>query len=532
MKCPYCGAQIGTDAPYCGECGKRWPPTPGVPDGRRWPVTMAVLASVAIACICGSVILAVLLRGNPPAVIDTSSTPTRTPSPPPSLTSAPQPTPEAHWLRYESQRLGVSVQYPQDWLIAEDADLGQMMFAPQQQNLQPVDFLRGTSLAVVVDASGELAVETSYEAVQHMATLMSDAYPDAELGEIQPYRIGGQDGALITLEGEFAPQGTPLKGWVAAVLAYDHIYSFAAAAPASEWTVQQSTLQSMLASVQLSQPQPSVAQPSPTSLATATPTTPVPTPLSQLPEPGPDPYEPDDSIANAAPIATDGSLQLRNLHTMGNHDYLSFEAVEGMAYTIETLNLGPEIDTIIYLYDDQDQEIARNDDGTEEPLASRIVWVAPSSGIYYVKIRDLAEDSAGLDASYTISIVESPFAEGADVYEPDDVFDQATLIDVDGTRQTHTFHTTTDVDYVAFAVEEGVEYEIATGSLQSNCDTVIHLYAGDGVELDYNDDASEESFASRIVWKAPSTGVHYVMARDFAGRAGPAVSYEIWISTR
>ena len=68
--------------------------------------------------------------------------------------------------------------------------------------------------------------------------------------------------------------------------------------------------------------------------------------------------------------------------------------------------------------------------------------------------------------------------------------------------------------------------------MQSNCDTVIHLYAGDGVELDYNDDASEESFASRIVWKAPSTGVHYVMARDFAGRAGPAVSYEIWISTR
>jgi hypothetical protein len=493
---------------------------------------MVVLAAVAAACICGSVILAALLRGNPPAVIDASPTPTRTPRPSPSPTSAPQPTPEARWLRYRSQRLGISMQYPQDWLVAEDSDLGRVVFAPQQENLQPGDFLRGMSLAVVVDASAELPVESSYEAVQHMATLMSDAYPDAELGEIQAYRIGGQDGALMTLEGEFAQQGTPLKGWIAAVLAYDHIYSLAAAAPASEWPVRQSTMESILASVQLSQPQQPAAQPSPTSVATATPTAPAPTPLSQFPEPGPDPYEPDDSIADAAPIVTDGSPQLRNLHTEGNHDYLSFEAVEGMAYTIETLNLGPEIDTIIYLYDDQDQEIARNDDGSEEPLASRIVWVAPSSGVYYVRLRDLADDSAGLDASYTISIVESPFAEGADVYEPDDVFDQATLVDVDGMRQTHTFHTTTDMDYVAFAAEEGVEYEIATGSLQSDCDTVIHLYDGDGVELDYNDDASEESFASRIVWKAPSSGPHYVMVRDFSGRAGPSVSYEIWILTQ
>jgi hypothetical protein len=251
-----------------------------------------------------------------------------------------------------------------------------------------------------------------------------------------------------------------------------------------------------------------------------------------LPQPGPDPHEPDDSIAEAAPIVTDGSSQLRNLHTKGDQDYLSFEAVEGMAYTIETLNLGPEIDTIIHLYDDQDQELARNDDGGEEPLASRIVWIAPSSGVYYVRVRDLAEDSAGPDASYTISIVESPFAEGADVYEPDDALDQATPIDTDGTRQKHTFHTTTDADHIVFAAEKGVEYEVATGSLQSDCDTVIHLYDEDGVELDYNDDASEEGFASRILWEAPSTGLHYIMAKDFAGRAGPGVSYEIWVSVR
>ena len=96
----------------------------------------------------------------------------------------------------------------------------------------------------------------------------------------------------------------------------------------------------------------------------------------------------------------------------------------------------------------------------------------------------------------------------------------------------YPFNTSNDVDYVSFDAEEGAEYTIQTGSLEAGCDTIIYLYDEAGVELDYDDDASDQTFASSIVWTAPSSGTYYVMIRDFGGRAGPAISYEVWISAQ
>ena len=257
------------------------------------------------------------------------------------------------------------------------------------------------------------------------------------------------------------------------------------------------------------------------------PMSPVCTPLE-----GADPQEPDDSIAEAAPITTDGRPQTHNLHIQGDEDYLCFEATAGNAYTIETHDLGGDIDPVMYLYDSEGQELAHNDDGTVDTLAPRIVWVAPSGGRYCVMVRDLSGDAIGIDASYSISVRESAFAEGADQYEPDDTPTQASPMESDGTRQMHTFHTSTDVDYVSFAAQEGVEYTIETGSLEGGSDTIIYLYDEAGAELGYDDDASDQTFASSIVWTAPASGTYYVMSRDFGGRAGPAVSYEVWISAQ
>jgi hypothetical protein len=268
---------------------------------------------------------------------------------------------------------------------------------------------------------------------------------------------------------------------------------------------------------------------SPSPGAIPTPAT-APTPRPPSVEPGPDAYEPDDSIQEAQPIATNGLAQAHNLHVRGDHDHVHFEAFEGTAYTIETSRLGGDVDSIIYLYDSEGKELAYADDGAGEPLASRIVWLAPSSGPYYVMIRDLAEESAGPDATYEIRIIASNTVDGADSYEPDDTFAQASSIDTDGTYQSHTFHVTVDVDHVSFLAQEGVEYTIETGNLEGNCDTVIYLYDEDGRELDYDDDSAEEDVASRLVWIAPDSGIYYVAVEDFHNQAGPEVSYQIWIS--
>lgn len=274
---------------------------------------------------------------------------------------------------------------------------------------------------------------------------------------------------------------------------------------------------------------PPVPQLSPTPGAIPTAAS-APTPRPPSAEPGPDPYEPDDSIQEAQPIATDGLPQAHNLHVQGDHDYVYFEAFEGTAYTIETSRLGGDVDTIIYLYHSEGNELAYADDGANEPLASRIAWLAPSNGTYYVMIRDLADESTGPDATYEIRIIAGDAVEGADSYEPDDSIAQASSIETDGTYQSHTFHVTVDVDYVSFLADEGVEYTIETGNLEGGCDTVIYLYDEGGRELDYDDDSGEESLASRLVWIAPDSGIYYVAVEDFHNQASPEVGYQIWIS--
>ncbi len=254
------------------------------------------------------------------------------------------------------------------------------------------------------------------------------------------------------------------------------------------------------------------------------------TPLPPRLEATPDAYEPDDSLQEAHPITTDSLPQAHNLHVPGDHDHVYFEAYEGTGYTIETSRLGGNVDTVIYLYDREGNELAHADDGAEEPLASRIVWIAPSSGTYYVMIRDLRDDSAGPESTYEVRTTASDTIEGADPYEPDDSISQASPIDTESTYQSHTFHVTVDVDYVSFLAEEGVEYTIETGNLEGACDTVIYLYDGEGTELDYDDDRGEEAFASSLVWVAPESGIYYVAVQDFHGQAGPGVSYRIWIS--
>ena len=529
MRGPCCDSEVESGDPYCAMCGNRLSETQGLFRSTSRCLILAILAIIAIVCVGGGIILSLLARPGLPASTDSSPTPTR-PSMP-SLTSTPpaEPTAPSIWGTYTNGQLGIYLRYPEDWLVQEDASLRQVVFAAEQDDLQVEDFQSGTSFAVVVNPSSELGTETPDVVLDNVSGRLSSTYQHLQYGEVLSLSIDGAEGALMYVEGEFSRLGAPLRSWVAAVVAYEHVYVFAAAAPLENWPEYQPVFREMLEAVQLSEPTTPAPTLSPTPLRSTMPITPTPT---SVPSTRPDAYEPDDRIADAAPIATDGLPQMHNLHIEGDHDYLCFEAAAGNAYTIETRDLAAEIDPIIYLYDSQGQELAHSDDGADEPLASRIIWLAPSSGLYYVMVRDLAEDSTGIATRYSLTVVESAFAEGADPYEPDDTPAEATRIGSDGTRQAHTFYTTTDVDFVSFAAQEGREYTIQTGNLQAACNTTIYLYNEAGVELDYDDDAGEDSFASLIVWTAPSTGVHYVKIRDFSGRAGPAVSYEVWISVQ
>jgi hypothetical protein len=526
MRCPYCDSEVESGDPYCAMCGNRLSETQGLLRRTNPLSILAILAITVIVCVGGGIILSSRARPGLPASTDSSPTITRTSMP--SLTPTTPPAPVL-WVTHTGRELGFSLRYPEDWLVREDANRRQVVFALEPDDLQMEDFLSGTGFAVVVDPAWASGTETPDVVLDNLSGRLSSAYGHLQYGQVLSLSIDGAEAALMYVEGEFSRPGIRLKSRVAAAVAYQHTYVFLATAPLEDWPEREPVFREMLDSVQLSGPTTPAPTLSPTPLPSAMPVTPT---TVSVPPSGPDPFEPDDSIDAVAPVAADGLPQMHNLHVEGDHDYLCFEAAAGKAYTIETYDLGSDIDPIIYLYDREGQELAHNDDGTAEPLASRIVWLAPGSGVYCVMVRDLGEDSAGIDARYSLTVVESAFAAGADPYEPDDTPGEATPIETDGTRQPHTFHTTTDVDYVSFTAQQGREYTIQTGDLQAACDTVIYLYDEAGVELDYDDDAGEDSFASLIVWTAPSTGVYYVRIRDFSGRAGPAVSYDVWISVQ
>jgi hypothetical protein len=493
MRCPLCDAKVHGRDRFCGECGTQLPPASE--RGRRRLILPIVGAAVVTAIGCTIFILgaAILAGVFPPLAPQPSPTATL----PPTATTVP--TPSVGWVSYESAELGLSLSYPQDWLVKEDPLSRAVVFAEREKDLQVDVFPTGTSVVAGRLERTELGAATAREVLESASRDLLHALTALEVGPIQPRVIGEEEGAWMAIGGRVAT--TSVRGCIAAAVVGDYAYMIVGVAPANEWQGQEPILRAILDSVQFSTP---------------------------LPEP--DLYEPDDTPDQGTSIATDGTEQRHNFHVEGDHDYVFFEAQATQAYIIEALNLAGDVDTIIYLYDEEGNELAYDDDNGAEPLASRLIWVPPENGTYYVMIRDLGEDSAGPRTAYSIRVSAQEATAGADRYEPDDTMAEATPIVADNVPQTHTFHLSTDVDYLSFAAGQGVEYTIATGHLQGGCDTRIFLYDESGAELDFDDDSGEEILAARLVWSAPSSGTYYVMVEEFTGRAGPGVSYDVWLS--
>jgi ribosomal protein S11 len=287
------------------------------------------------------------------------------------------------------------------------------------------------------------------------------------------------------------------------------------------------------------EPSPTQTRPTtaPGELPTATstpgllPVTPPPVPSTVPQEPfAPDEWEPDGSAEEAHPIEV-GGVQRHNLDVGGDSDWLYFEARAGQTYVVETSELGREVDTVIRLFDGQGNELALDDDGGVEFLASRLWWTARGDGSLYVVVRGLADTEAGRGTEYSISLRVAEAFE-VDEYEPDDSRATASLIEV-GQTQRHNRHTAGDEDWISFEVQQGITYVVQTLNLGVDADTVIHLYDSQGNELALDDDGGEEAGASRLEWTAVGSGVRYVKVEDWLqNSSGPGTQYEVALSLR
>jgi hypothetical protein len=148
----------------------------------------------------------------------------------------------------------------------------------------------------------------------------------------------------------------------------------------------------------------STGTPSPTASATSTAS---PTSTSTL-TPCPDAWEPDDQWFQAKVLTVGSGAQRHTFHVPGDVDWVKFVAQTGHRYIIRTLDLAPEVDTRLYLYDTDGQTLLTwNDDDPTSPPASRVGWDCLADGTYFVKVTNLDPQASGCDLAYSIEIIEA-----------------------------------------------------------------------------------------------------------------------------
>jgi hypothetical protein len=114
-----------------------------------------------------------------------------------------------------------------------------------------------------------------------------------------------------------------------------------------------------------------------------------------------DAYEGDDTFVTATPLPA-GQLQPHNFHAPADPDWFRIEVQEGLVYTLRTTQLGPSSDTYLYLYDGDGTTLLAANDDADGSLASRLEWMAPADGTYYLLVKHWNPAVAGCGTRYSL----------------------------------------------------------------------------------------------------------------------------------
>jgi V8-like Glu-specific endopeptidase len=190
-----------------------------------------------------------------------------------------------------------------------------------------------------------------------------------------------------------------------------------------------------------------------------------------------------------------------NIESAGDSDWFQFEASAGAQVTLET-QLGSIGDTTLRLYaSDGVTQLAFDDDGGPG-LASLINYTIPSAGVYYASVREFGDDGSGT-YSLSLSHVDDHGQSTASSTITGSNFVQSGDLEVAG-----------DVDWFTFYATPGTQVTLET-SLGTLSDSILRLYAADGVtELAFDDDGGS-GLASRIDYAVTTAGQYFVQVEDF-----------------
>ena len=187
-------------------------------------------------------------------------------------------------------------------------------------------------------------------------------------------------------------------------------------------------------------------------------------------------------------------------------DYFAFEFEEGRVYRIE-VEPGTLSDPEATLYNAEAEHLAYTEQH-EDTTAMRVYWQAETSGRHFVEVSAWSEGSGSYSMSVTLVDEDDDHA---------DSIEGATRAAV-GEDVSGTIDYAYDLDVFAFEFEEGRVYQIDV-QLGTLSDSRAALVDADGELLWFNDDYGE-TYASRIYWKAETSGRHYVEVASWGESTG------------
>lgn len=120
-------------------------------------------------------------------------------------------------------------------------------------------------------------------------------------------------------------------------------------------------------------------------------------------------------------------------------------------------------------------------------------------------------------------------SEGDD-YEPDDICDDASPLQVDGAVQGHTFHEPNDEDWAWFSAQEGTTYVLQTARPGANADTVLELH--DVCNRAILTDTNAFGQDARLTFTASNDGTYYARVTNQDGNVhGAGTDYDLSVRT-
>lgn len=238
---------------------------------------------------------------------------------------------------------------------------------------------------------------------------------------------------------------------------------------------------------------------------------------------GGDAYEPDNSRTTAGKIVA-GETQSHSIHVAGDEDWIRIRPVQSGSYQIQTSGDG---DMKLDLYAANGTTLLASDDDSGVGLNARIGYNLTANTDYYIKA--YAYNSSSVINEYGVGVTLMASQLG-DEYENDNSPTSAKSISL-GVTQTHSIHTTGDVDWVTFTPRVSAEYTIQTVGSGLNCDTQLYLYsslsnAQADNYLQWDDDSGTDRNA--LVTRVLNAGTtYYIKARAWSTYTIPSYGLKI-----